>query len=46
MHCFAYLFTEVYNVANLFWILMVIELFLVILETTSFLVSLAKLYAC
>jgi hypothetical protein len=42
MNCFVFLFTEVYNVASLFWILMLFELFLVILETTSFLVSLAK----
>jgi len=42
MLSFVYLFTEVYNVASLFWILMVFEIFLVILETTFFLVSLAK----
>jgi len=42
MHCYVFLFTEVYNVASLFWILTVFELFLVILETKPFLVSLAK----
>ena len=42
MHSFVYLFTEVYNVTSLFWLLMVFEIFLVILENTSFLVSLAK----
>ena len=32
-HCFVFLFTEVYNVARLFWILIAFELVIVILET-------------
>ena len=33
MHYFEFLFTEVQNVSDLFWMLLVFDFFLVILET-------------